>query len=156
MNCDLSILNSDSFTLINQIPKSETVATKTAWRKNILTMCGKKDGIYDRSSGGMIYKANTWTAFIFDWQNYKKPLWTAGGYYALTQSEQAQWFTVSVGDLLIFADIPDTAPESLQEFNTLRDKYKDSGGIITGAEVYIRFKPDGTPWRTNHIEVIKS
>ena len=35
------------------------------------------------------------------------------------------------------------------------NKYKDLGGTITKADAYIRFKADGTPWKTNHIELIK-
>ena len=153
---NLSNLNNECFTLINQIPASETVMTKTAWRKHRLSKCAKKDGLYDRSSGGMIFKANTWTAFLYNWQYYKKPLWNNDGYYTLSESEQEEYFTVNVGDLLIFADIPDKVPESLQEFNALRDKYKEQGGIITGTEVYISFKNNGVPWETNHIEVIKT
>ena len=118
-------------------------------------MCGKKDGLYDKTSGAMVFKANTWTAFVYDWEQYRKPLWTDGGYYALSDADKGGHFTVNVGDLLIFAEIPDAVPKTLQEFNALRDKYKDSGGIITGSEVYINYKPNGAPWRTNHIEIIK-
>ncbi|WP_249311795.1 hypothetical protein [Congzhengia minquanensis] len=151
----LSNLNSEVFTIINQIPTSQTVATKSAWVKHTLTMCGKKDGLYDKTSGAMVFKANTWTAFIYNWEQYKKPLWTDGGYYALADEKKGGHFTVNVGDLLIFAEIPDAVPKTLQEFNALRDKYKDNGGIITGSEVYINYKPNGAPWSTNHIEIIK-
>ena len=151
----LSDLNGQVFTIINQIPQSQTVATKTAWKKHTLTDCGKRDGLYDKSSGTMLYRANAWTAYIQNWQRYKKPNWLDGGYYALTEDEKEEYFTVNVGDLLIFADIPDAAPATLQEFNVLRDKYKDMGGVITGAEVYISYKPNGTPWATNHVEAIK-
>ena len=64
-------------------------------------------------------------------------------------------YTVNIGDLIIFTDISDDAPSSLQEFNALREKYKDSGGVVTGCEVYIRFEPDGTPWNTNQIEIVR-
>ncbi len=151
----LSNLKSEVFTIINQMPTSQTVATKSAWVKHTLTMCGKKDGLYDKTSGAMVFKANTWTAFIYNWKQYKKPLWTDGGYYALPDTDKGKYFTVSVGDLLVFDDIPDNTPETLQEFNALRDKYKYSGGIITGSEVYINYRPNGVPWRTNHIEIIK-
>lgn len=153
--CGLSNLNGDIFTLINQIPMSSTTATKTAWKKHTLTKCGKHDGLYDKSTGSMAFKTNTWTAYIYDWQKYKRPLWTNDGYYSLPDEEQNSCFTVNTGDLLIFADIPDKVPATLQEFNSIRDKYKDNGGIITGTEVYINFHPNGTPWKTNHIEVIK-
>lgn len=152
----LSDLDTDIFTIINQIPSSQTIATKTAWKKHRLVKCSKKDGIYDKSNGQMAYKANTWTAYIKDWQSYRKPLWVDGGYYTLTENDKDKYFTVNVGDLLIFADIADNAPLSIQEFNALKDKYKDCGGVITGTEVYINYKNNGEPWRTNHIEVIKA
>lgn len=152
----LAEFNKDVFTIINQVPESQTVPTKTAWKKHRLLQCCKRDGLYDKTSGQMSYKANTWTAYIRDWHDYKPPLWVNGGYYAMSEAEQDGCFTVNVGDLLIFADIPDDTPTTLQEFVLLQNKYKDSGGIITGVEVYIQHKPDGTPWKTNHIEVIKA
>ncbi len=151
----LTKLNNKVFTIINQIPTSATVATKTAWKKFRLENCKKDSQIRDASSGTMAFKANTWTAFIYNWQNYKPPLWSDNGYYTLTDEEKANYFTANVGDLVIFSDVFDDAPTTLQEFNALRDKYKDMGGIITGQEVYINYKPNGTPWKTNHIELIK-
>ena len=151
----LSRLAGQTFTIINQIPQSATVLTKTQWKKKVLKDCGKKDGLYDRSSGTMAYKANTWTAFINDWQMYKAPNFLDGGYYALDDELKDQYFTANVGDLLIFADIPDDAPTTIQEFNQLRDKYRDIGGPITSAEVYINFNADGTPWKTNHVELVR-
>ena len=151
----LSNLNGKVFTIINQIPTSATVSTKIAWKKYQLTNCGKRDGLYDKSSGTMAYKANTWTAYIGNWQEYKPPAWLDGGYYALSDTDKAEYYTANVGDLIIFADVADTTPTTLQEFNALRDKYKDIGGVITGQEVYINYKPNGTPWGTNHIELIK-
>lgn len=151
----LSKLNGEVYTIINQIPISQSVATKAGWKKHKLKNCGRRDGLYDKSSGQMFYKDNTWTAYAGDWQRYKKPLWNEDGYYSLKESEQEQYFTANVGDLLIFSDIPDDAPTTLQEFNILRDKYKNNGGIVTAAEVYISFRSNGEPWKTNHIEVIK-
>ncbi len=151
----LSNLNGKVFTIINQIPTSATVSTKIEWKKYRLTDCGKRDGLYDKSSGTMAYKANTWTAYIGNWQEYKPPIWLGGGYYALTDADKAECYTANVGDLLIFANVTDNVPTTLQEFNALRDKYKDIGGVITSQEVYIKHKPNGTPWKTNHIELIK-
>lgn len=148
-----SNLNGQVFTIINQIPTSQTVTTKIAWKKYRLTDCGKRDGLYDKSSGTMAYRANTWTAYISDWKQYKPPTWLGGGYYAL--ADKSEYYTANVGDLLIFYDIADNAPTTLQEFTALRDKYKDIGGVITSQEVYIKHKPNGTPWKTNHIELIK-
>lgn len=151
----LSNLNNQHFTIINQIPTSQSVMTKMAWKKRLLTKCNKKDGIYDKSSQGVVYKANTWTAYIFDWLEYKPPLWVDGGYYALADDAKVEFFTAAVGDLLIFAEIDDPVPTSIAEFDALRNKYKDCGGIITGAEAYISYRPNGKPWKTNHIEIIK-
>lgn len=151
----ISNLNGQVFTIINQIPTSATVATKATWEKYRLTDCGKDDGLYDKSSGTMAYKANTWTAYIRNWQQYKPPTWLSDGYYALSDAEKANFFTANVGDLLIFADITDETPTTLQEFNALRDKYKDMGGIITSQKAHTRYKPNGAPWPNNHIELIK-
>lgn len=151
----LSNLSCETFTIINRIPKSADTAEIIGYKKHTLLNCGKRDGLYDKTSGQMIYKANTWTAYVHSWQNYKKPLWISGGYYALSDAEKDNFFTVDVGDLLIFADISEAVPNSIAEFNALRDKYKNCGGIVTGCEVYINYKPNGKPWKTNHIELIK-
>lgn len=151
----MSDLHSDCFTLVIQIPTSESNAAKKAWKKITLSNCGKKDGLYDGSTGTMTFRANTWTAYVYDWERYKKPVWTEGGYYILKDTEKERYFTANVGDLLIFADVPDPAPATLSEFSALCDKYRGSGGTITGVEAHIRYRPDGTPWATNHIALIK-
>ena len=57
----LSNLYDKTFTIINQIPSSQTVATKIAWVKHTVEHCDKADGIFDKSTGNMVYKANTFT-----------------------------------------------------------------------------------------------
>ncbi len=151
----LSNLQNETFTIINQIPQSASVATKRTWKKYTLTGCDKKDGIYDKSSGTMVYKSNSFTAFISDWEHYKAPNWLEGGYYSLTDDEKSAFYTANTNDLIIFADIPDLAPTTTVEFTALTQKYKDIGGLISGVNVYINHKPNGKPWRTNHIELIK-
>ncbi len=151
----LSDLFGDTYTIVNQIPLSETNAAKTAFKMRRITMCGKRDGLYDKSSDTMIYRTNTWTVRTKEWRLYKRPVWTEGGYYALSDNEKAQYFTVCPGDLLIFGEISDAAPVSITEFNALRDKYRNNGGIITGSEIFIHYRADGSPWATNHIKIIK-
>lgn len=148
-----SNLKNKTFTIINQIPQSAAVATKKAWKKSTVKDCGMINGIIDRTTGTMIYKANTFTAFIGDWKKYRAPDWLDGGYYAL--SDKDKYFTVNVGDLIVFSDIPDLAPTTIQEFQALVTKYKDNGGTVSSAQAYINYKSDGTPWKTNHIEAIK-
>lgn len=151
----LSKLNNETFTIINQIPQAPNVATKIKWKKRTLKGCDKKDGIYDKTSGTMVYKANSFTAFVSDWKHYKAPNWLEGGFYSLADVDKSGYYTANVGDLIIFANIPDEEPTTIQEFNSLAQKYKDLGGTISGVNVYINYKPDGTPWKTNHIELIK-
>ena len=151
----LSNLNHETFTIINQIPQAPKVATKIAWKKYTLKGCDKKDGLYDKSSGTMVYKSNSFTAYISDWQHFKKANWLEGGFYSLADIDKGEYYTANTGDLIIFADIPDVAPTTTAEFTALTQKYKDIGGIISGVNVYINHKPDGTPWYTNHIELIK-
>ncbi len=151
----MSDLFSETFTIINQIPQSQTVATKVKWKKHFISNCDRRDGIFDRSSGTMVYKANAWTVWCKDWQSYKPPLWINGGYYTLADDEKEDNWTANVGDLIVFAEIPDVEPTTVQEFQALVTKYKDYGGTITQAQSYINFRADGTPWKVNHIEMIK-
>ena len=101
----------------------------------------------------MIYRANSWTAWIGDWQHYREPDWLDGGYYTLT--DKTLYYTANAGDLLIFSDIPDAVPASEQEFQALVTKHKNAGGILSSVQAFINYKQNGTPWRTNHIEIVK-
>ncbi len=151
----MSNLFSETFTIINQIPASQTNPAKVKWKKHFITMCDRRDGIFDQSSGKMAYKANSWSVWCKDWEHYKPPIWTADGYYTLGDDEKDNYFTANVGDLVVFAEIPDVEPVNIKEFNDIVNKYRDNGGTITSAQSYINYKPDGTPWATNHIEMIK-
>lgn len=151
----MSNLFSETFTIINQIPQSQTQANKVKWKKHFIHNCDRRDGIFDRSSGTMAYRANAWTVWCKDWKRYKPPIWTSDGYYALGDDEKDDFFTANVGDLIVFAEIPDVVPTTVQEFQALKTKYNDNGGLITQAQAYINYRPDGTPWATNHIEMIK-
>lgn len=51
-------------------------------------------------------------------------------YYSLKESDQELYFTANIGDLLIFADITEPVPVTLQEFQALRDKYKTTGALL--------------------------
>ena len=103
----------------------------------------------------MMYKANTFTVYIKDWEQYKPPHWLENGFYALADVDKKGLYTANVGDLIIFADIPDVAPTTTTEFTALTQKYKDIGGLISGVNVCINYKPDGSAWKSNHIELIK-
>lgn len=151
----LSNLNDKTFTIINQIPTSETVSAKIKWVKKILRFCGKQNGLYGKTNETMLNKSNAWTAYIGDWERFKEPNWSDDGYYSINDIENSEYYTANVGDLLIFGEITDAAPNSMQEFQRLVQKYKDGGGLITSVETYINYKADGTAWKTNHIELIK-
>ena len=151
----LSNLNHETFTIINQIPQAPNVATKIKWHKAVLKDCAKRDGLFDKSSGTMVYRANTFTAFVGDWERYKAPLWLEDGFYAMADVDKVGFYTANVGDLIIFAEIPDEAPTTTTEFTALTQKYKDMGGVISGVNTYINYKPNGEAWSTNHIELIK-
>lgn len=153
----MSDLFSETFTIINQVPISQTNPdkTKTKYKKHFIHNCGKRNGIFDKSNGTMAYRANAWTVWCKDWKLYKPPIWTDDGYYTLGDDEKDDFFTANVGDLVVFAEIPDVEPTTVQEFQTLVTKYKDNGGTITQAQSYINYHAGGTPWATNHIEMIK-
>lgn len=151
----LSDLFAETFTIFMQIPTSQTQATVRKWIKHTIRHCDRRDGIFDKSTGTMAYKANSWTVMCKDWQTYKKPLWVDGGYYTLPDYEKEEYWTANVGDLVVFADVEDVAPTSTTEFNALRTKYKDNGGQITSAQEYINYRPNGKAWQSNHIEMIK-
>lgn len=147
--------NTETFTIINQIPTSQDVSKKIKWIKHTIDKCSKHDGIYDKTNNQMINRVNTWTAYIGDWQSYKKPSWN-NGYYSLADDEKENFFTINIGDLIIFDTIDDTTPTTLQEFKDLCDKYRDNGGTVSNTQAYISYKANGEGFRTNHIEAVKA
>ena len=151
----LSNLKDKTFTIINRIPTSASNAQIVGYKKYILYGCDVQNGFFDKSTGTMMYKANTWTAWLSDWKAFKEASWLNGGYYALADKDKGNYFTVNIGDLIVCEDIPDLAPTTIQEFQALVTKYKDNGGTVSSAQAYINYKSDGTPWKTNHIEAIK-
>ena len=60
-----------------------------------------------------------------------------------------------MGDLVIFREIDDPAPTTLKEYNDIKLKYSKESGEAATVEAFINYHNDGTPWRTNHIELIK-
>ena len=153
----LSRLKDKTFTIINRIPTSATNAQIIAYKKHILSGCDVQTGFYDKTSGTMIYKANTWTAWLSDWESHRVPPWLENGYYSMASDVKHNFYTANNGDLLIFADIPDIVPKTTQEFQALVTKYKDLGGLITSANAYINYHDTEhkKPWKINHIELIK-
>lgn len=151
----LSEIKDKTFTIINQIPTSETTSAKIKWVKKILNFCGKQNGLQGKTNETMLNKSNSWTAYVGDWKRFKEPNWSDTGYYSINDVENSDFYTANVGDLLVFDEIPDAAPDSMQEFQRLVQKYKDIGGLITSVEVYINYKSNGAAWKTNHIELIK-
>lgn len=151
----LSNLYNQTYTIINQIPTSAENAKKCAWVKHILKGCDRIGGIYDKTQGVMTLSSETFTVYCKEWQTYKPPAWLDGGYYALTDVEKAEYFTVAKGDLIIFGEVDDPAPADGDGYDALIEKYSLNGGTVNDVQVFVNYKADGTPWQTNHIEIIK-
>lgn len=151
----LSNLYNQTFTIINQIPTSQTNGKKCKWVKHTLRQCDKVCGIYDKTSGAMFLSDTTYTVYTRSWQNYRPPTWIDGGYYTLSDNVKQDYFTAAGGDLVIFSNINDPVPTDGEEYDALIEKYAKMGGTVSDVEEYINYKPDGAPWRTNHIEIIK-
>lgn len=151
----LSNLYNQTYTIINQIPTSQKNAKKRLWVKRYLKHCDKIGGVYDKTSGVLFLSDEAFTVYIKDWEHYRPAVWTNGGYYTLPDNTKSEYFTAARGDLIIFDKINDPAPVNGEEFDALIDKYKGMGGTLSDVMDYINYKNDGTPWRTNHIELIK-
>lgn len=107
------------------------------YAKHVLKRCMKTGGRYDKTTHAMINVPGIYTAYIGDWEDF------CGGKY-----------TLSKGDLIVFENVPDSAPQSSDDFDALADKYNDGsrGMIIANVSENVLFD-GGTPWSINHIEV---
>lgn len=142
-----------TYTIINQIPTSATNSEKVAFKIHKLQNCFKRNSVQSASSNTLVYNNNSFTTFCYDWQHYKEPTFLDGGYYAI--EDKSNYFTVNTNDFIVFADIEDAEPTGIAEFEALKQKHKDIGGVITGKEVFINFDENDEPLQTNHIEIIK-
>lgn len=150
----LSNLYNSVCTIINQVPTSANNSAKKAWVKHIIPNCGYVGGVYDKSKSNMVYRPNTFTVYVKDLQNYRKPSFKSDGYYSLYETSK-ELYTANVGDLVIPFEVDDKEPTTMQEFNALRTKYQGNGGILTAVLCYCNETADGKPWRINHLELIK-
>lgn len=107
------------------------------YAKHVLNRCMKTGGQYDKTTHAMINVPGIYTAYIGDWEDFR------GGKY-----------TLSKGDLIVFENVPDSAPQSSDDFDALADKYNDGsrGMIIANVSENVLFD-GGAPWSINHIEV---
>ena len=153
----LSDLYCEKFTIICRIPVSEQNNKTRIFIKHILSGCAKHDGIYDRTTGVLFRSDNAFTVHTRDWRRYRAPIWTVGGYYALSDDEKKEFYTANRGDLIIFKEISEDAPEDIDEFDALAEKYASFGGVVSEAAACIAYKDAQrrAPWRTNHIKIIK-
>lgn len=153
----LSKLYCDRFTLICRIPVSAENNRTRLFEKHILSECAKHSGVYDRTTGTMFRGDNTFTVHTRDWRRYRAPIWTEGGYYALSDADRRGLYTVNRGDLLIFGEIAEEAPADVDEFDALTEKYALAGGTVSEAAACIAYRDELKliPWRTNHIRIIK-
>ena len=105
--------------------------------KHVLNRCMKTGGRYDKTTRAMVNVPGIYTVYIGDWEDFR------GGKY-----------TLSKGDLIVFENIPDSAPQSSDDFDALADKYNDGsrGMIIANVSENVLFD-GGVPWSINHIEV---
>ena len=104
----------------------------------------------------MFYKSNTWTAYIKEWAKYKAPLWTDGGYYALTDEEMAEASTVNVNDLLIFADIEDDVPRTITNLTHCAKNTKTVAALLPDVKYISNTSRTGNRGEQTTIEVIKA
>lgn len=136
------------FTVINKIPKSSFSGQKISWEKHIVKNCACVGGIYDKSKGTISNSGGKFTVYIKEIGKFKAPSFSAGGYYALEKDKRTNFFTLAKGDLIVFDDISGNAPESIEEYDALIEKYGETAMTVSGYEM---FCADG--WKTSHIEV---
>lgn len=145
----LSNLYDKTFTIINQIPESPKSKRKVGWKMFKLTGCDVVGAKYDRSQGTIGLESGAHNVYIKNWQDYCP---SADFYETLPAGK----YTLARGDLIIFEDIDIAAPTSVEEYDSLIEKYVDTSLTVSDFEVFVNYKRNGMPWRTNHIEVMKN
>lgn len=147
----LTNLFDKTFTVINQIPKSNFSGQKVSWEKHVLKGCACTGGIYDKSKKAISLSGGKFTVYIKNVEKFKPPCFAEkaeDGYYSAPRDKRADFFTLGKGDLIVFDIIPDEVPKSVEEYDALIEKYGTNMMTVSGYEVF-----NVKDWRTNHIEV---
>jgi hypothetical protein len=117
-------------TIYNEIPK--TAVEERHFDRFVIDLCNIQGGLISKADGTIENIVNAQTVITRDVKRYKTPL-----EYSKTPVDlREQFFTVKVGDFVVFDEVDDIITTS-REFSDLQSKYADNGMVIRSVAVDI-------------------
>jgi hypothetical protein len=110
-------------TIYNDIPK--TAVEERHFDRFVIDKCNIQGGIVSKADGTIENIVNAVTVISKDVGRYKTPL----EYVKLPVDIRENFYTVQVGDFIVFSEVEDIVTTS-REFAELQEKYKDNGIIV--------------------------
>ena len=111
-------------TIYNDIPQN--AVEERHFDRFVIENCNIQGGVVSKADGTIENVANAQTVWTRDIEHYKDPR-----EYALTPvDERENFYTVQIGDFVVFGDVPDIV-ENSKDFATLQNKYANNGFKVT-------------------------
>ena len=98
----------------------------------VIDKCNIQGGIVSKADGTIENIVNAVTVTTKDVERYKQPL----EYAKLPVDMKEKFFTVQVGDFIVFGEVDDVVSTS-REFAELQNKYADNGIVVRSVSVNI-------------------
>lgn len=110
-------------TIYNDIPADAVNARR--FDRFVIDKCNIQGGIVSKADGTIENIVNAVTIITKDVEHYKAPL----EYAKLPVDLKEEFYTVQVGDFIVFAEVDDAVTTS-REFAELQSKYSDNGIVV--------------------------
>lgn len=123
---------SKKVTIYNDIPSlplgvpPERAVTQRQFRRFVIENCTIQGGYVEKADNTIQTIANAKNVITKDVEHYKEPL----EYYALTQNQKDNFYTVQIDDFIVFGEVFDVVTTS-KEFEALQKKYSKNGFSVT-------------------------
>ena len=121
---------SGKVTIYNDIPADSVNARR--FDRFVIDKCNIQGGIVSKADGTIENIVNAVSVITKDVTHYKQPL----QYSKLPVDIRENFYTVKVGDFIVFAEVDDVVTTS-REFAELQEKYKDNGIVVRSVSANI-------------------
>jgi hypothetical protein len=126
----LTDLFASKATIYNDIAK--TAVEDRHFDRFVIDRCNIQGGIVSKADGTIENIVNAVSVITKDVEHYKQPL----QYSKLPVDIRENFYTVKVGDFIVFAEVDDIVTTS-REFAELQEKYKDNGIVVRSVSANI-------------------
>jgi hypothetical protein len=126
----LTDLWKNKVTIFNDIPKN--AVEERHFDRFVIDKCNIQGGIVSKADGTVENIVNAVSVITRDVEHYKQPM----EYAKLPVDIRENFYTVQVGDFIVFAEVDDVVTTS-REFAELQSKYANNGVVVRSVSTNI-------------------